>query len=132
MCTVITERMREHPRIAKRDLKVYKAGYNNWDGIFHCSYRSYAYEKDVEHNTDFGFSYDSSVYDKVEKNYSDSIPEGNRVYVTNGFHSFLTKCKDRVSSRESFALFIIPKGSKYYCNKVGNVVSDTIIFKNFL
>ena len=71
--------------------------------------------------------YDSKlVYIKNKLNKTEMVKTNltNRIEINEGFHSEKGK-------RGSNALFIIPKGSKYYENKY-EYVSNQIIFKRFL
>jgi hypothetical protein len=52
----------------------------------------------------------------------------NSIY--NGYHSFQRKRlarEDSTNSEKSIVKFYIPKGSKYYMNKCGEIVSSSIV-----
>ena len=129
MCTVITKNMKPRPRIAKEDIPVYKYSQNLGDGNFHSNFKNFHYRPEVTYTTVFSFSARELVSDSREALYLETILNSKRVFVVEGFHSFNRKSR---SSSKDKALFIIPKGTKYYLNKAGNAVSESIIFKYFL
>lgn len=140
MCTVITKQMEGNPLIAKKDIKVYKIGtrYTPLEGYskFISLYQNFIYSPEHLFQTKFIYIYDGQTSDMKESDYMDTIEEQDRVFVTRGFHSYISKTRgigsSRTGSRTEIGLFIIPKGALYYVNGSDNVVSNQIIFKKFL
>ena len=144
MCTVIHKQNWGHPLTADIDLTVYKNGAFNYKeeeedenkptSNFRSRYRGKVYTPDVVYIVEMKLTEDTSVSDTEEDNYRQTIPSGQRLYIGQGFHSYDTI--DRARARgvhwKTIAEFIIPKGSLYYLNGSGNIVSNQIIFKKFI
>ena len=136
MCTIIPLQKQNHPQIAEEDIIVYKLGYRSFrEIVFTSELLKYSYlPGEVRHAS---FSYDTSrnispmYYGSAEGTYRDSLK--NPIGVCQGFHALtrLTLAKHHKISK-SIGRFTIPKGSKYYKNPVGHIVSDTIIFNEFI
>lgn len=130
MCTVITNKAK--PRIATEDIKVYKFCKKGSNRIVSAVYE-YPYVPNVLNKAEFVYSSIGSCSDVIEDEYSISL-RGVPRFVRDGFHSY--NSIERAMSIKWYGkilcLFIIPKGSFYYMNKCGNVVSNQIIFKECL
>ena len=107
----------QKPKIATEDIICYKRGMKLKGDRFEPScQRRYIYEKDV-------------IQTKIILRKKDYY--GNWE-INEGYHSFI-KRPERTGAGKMQALFIIPKGTRYYENKTANVrVSETIIFKEIL
>lgn len=131
MCTVIPKSKKGHPSIAKEDIEVYKTCDKIDKTSVSSCYQKFLYRKDKLYSiTKFSYDNDRCCSDTIEHDYRDTLD--NPVYVNKGFHSF-DKNDNRL--KDHFELpcrFIIPKGSRYYKNSVGNIVSNQIIFKEIL
>lgn len=136
MCWVSTEAIRQ---VAKEDIKVFKIGENH-EGMFCSMYKGFEYQLnqlytsciDIEsqdYNNRFvgsqGFhSYDPSiVHLKISKNneilrWEVKTIHGRLDYDTDGINNVKAEC-------------VIPKGSVYYENDFGEIISNQIIIKNF-
>lgn len=133
MCTIIKKTQFNRPKIAKKDITVYKCGnisYNGHNFISNCE--GFLYIPEVLNEEQFTYDDDNSVSDEIEMDYlRTGIPVK---YVIEGFHSFksVQRMRDGGNDSETDAKFIIPKGAKYYENECGNLVSNQIIFKKFI
>lgn len=137
MCTVITLEQKDKPSFATKDIKVYKIGkfisFLKFLSVYldHEYITEYLYKNKIKYNKDAYL-----VSDTIELHYRNSIPFGQAVFITKGFHSFATlkrlKESDKLLSSNEIGLFIIPKGSLYYKNGCNNIVSNQIIFKHFI
>lgn len=135
MCTIILKG--QEPILAEEDIKVYKSCFEKENGV-KSIFEEFSYEKDIVYKTDFTFGKKSSDFiasDDNEYLYKKSLNKEEVSSVMKGFHSLMTFDKERLDyyfSKYVFCLFIIPKGSLYYINPVGNVVSNQIIFKEII
>lgn len=139
MCTLIRKAQKHHPRTAKADIVVYKTGELNYSDEdydpdeFKSRFRGFVYKKDVVYEGGFTYDIETLVSDDVENVYRHTLKPEDRVYVSEGFHSFITR--ERALEPHSDLLvaeFIIPQGAKYYRNDCGNVVSNKIMFRRYL
>lgn len=139
MCTIISKKQKGHPKTAETDIEVFKICNKFNEDIATSLFQDYPYRKDKKHETDFTYAdprYEGGLDAKEAKYYSSL--EGEAECVKNGFHALNTLDKDRISKLgcleyESWICsFIIPKGSKYYKNPTGCIVSNQIIFNNFI
>ena len=121
-------------KIAKQDFYVYKLGYVSNKG-FRSLYQNFIYEP-------------KEINKKVELNPIQVFEHGSACVIYEGYHSYkdiampyselglhyrtiyLGKTVQyiRLNNIYSIATFIIPKGSKYYENDVGEIVSSNIIY----
>lgn len=110
-------------KIAEKDIVVYKYTSNILDNsIFTSDIISFLYNKD-EINIDidlFSFNVVKCLFLKI-------------IIITEGYHSFkniklLKKSYLYDSESCKIAKFIIPKGSSYYKNNDGEIVSSNIIY----
>jgi hypothetical protein len=132
MCTAILKGQK--PLIAEKDIIVYKASYKEEnENIFTSMFERYRYLKENLHRAEMTFTNDFCVSDRVEQDYVEDRGEENFLFVKKGFHSFVSieRIRKEYSGGE-VAEFIIPKGSKYYSNECGNIVSNAIIFNEWL
>lgn len=131
MCTVITSRQK--PKIAKKDIPVYKDVLKVTK--HHCMslFQGFNYIANVLYATEMTIVEDAGTADNVEAVYSISLFEPR--YVQHGFHAFASIKRMRkrgVQFDTVEAEFIIPKGSLYYLNGANNIVSNQIIFKDYI
>lgn len=127
-------------KIAKRDFYVYKLGYVSYKG-FHSLYQNFIYtpkeiNKEVKLNPNI-FEY--TVF-KLKEEQLCSIYEGYHSYKDislpySGIGSYsriiyLGKYQENIRLSKSYyiATFIVPKGSEYYENINGEIVSSSIIY----
>ena len=121
-------------KIAKRDFYVYKIGRVSNKG-FNSLYQNFIYEP-------------KEINKKVELNPIQRLEYGSAYVIYEGYHSYkdiampysdlhqyyrtiyLGKITNdiRLNNIYSIATFLIPKGSKYYENEVGIIVSSDIIY----
>jgi hypothetical protein len=148
MC-LLTEQ--KEPKIAETDITVYKiVELQSTDLYAYAIFRNFTYETNVIYNIEIEETDDidniSWFDDEVGQKYltSDGIPiesisrmEYKRLYITNklpfkifgqGFHSAKTRKRLTPLFNGRIAVFIIPKGSKYYEDKSDLLVSDKIKF----
>jgi hypothetical protein len=136
MCTIIPRYLKNRPKTAKKDIVVYKGGYiyDLSKKSFITPYMDFIYEKDILYKEELTYdSHDLAGYDDVEGAYRICLP--HPLAVVKGFHSLSTLDKKRLNGYRYdriFGEFVIPKGSKYFINPCGNVVSNQIVFKKFL
>lgn len=127
-------------KVAKRDFYVYKVG-SVFEGIFRSLYQSYVY-KLKELNKEIKIKpviHDYDIY-KLKKEHRGIIYEGyhsykdiSMPYSELGSYSrviYLGKLAGdlRLYNPYYIATFIIPKGSEYYENDDGEIVSSNIIY----
>lgn len=134
MCTVISNRVKGHPKTASKDIVVYKLGHSLEEGeMFKSPYCRFCYKKDELYTTEFTFA-TSGQFDDIEGEYRQSL--NNPQFVAKGFHALIELDVERLTDDSlniyTRALFIIPKGAKYYVNPAKCIVSNQIIFKEFL
>lgn len=134
MCTVISNRVKGHPKTASNDIVVYKLGHKLEEGeVFKSPYCRFLYEKDKLYSTEFTFA-TSGQFDYIEGLYRQAL--GCPAFVAGGFHALTHLDTGRLTdtSKDIYtrALFIIPKGAQYYVNPAKCIVSNQIIFKHFV
>jgi len=143
MCTAILIADAKVPKVAIADMIVYKVGMKidpkerNEKYRFRTPYQFTVYEPDKLAKAAMRFIKEGGFSDDTERNY---VLENGRykafAYVREGIHSFtnVERAKKHINRDAYFYIgeFIIPKGSKYYENACGNIVSNKIIFKQFL
>ncbi len=125
------KRASERPKIAKKDIVVYKILKNRRVGLsgrpaWATVYQNFKFSK--------GYHYYQEVY-KSEGEFGISFKQdslGVRVRIDEGLHAWTTKS---TASRNCFGdvkIFemIIPKGSKYYLGRNGDIVSNNLIWKS--
>ncbi len=135
MCYVSEFSLAKKPRIAKRNIKVFKFGLRRFDKVIPYYYREYSgmnYREGIEYNSEIR-----------------SKDIGFKIYIDKGLHSFNSKlcwskkikgylkvCSILMSPDMEFANNAelvkikchIPKGSTYYINYLtGEMVSDRIV-----
>ena len=123
MCLFATTK---RPYTAKRDLTCYKA-------IRKSNYSRNGrlkYEVGRKYHTEMLKDYNDTFADGVVGVYGDQsgFPVGAGFHSTKTIQRLLQSCSNYANSSK-IAVFIIPKGSKYYLDDTGLVVSDTIIYK---
>ena len=135
MCTIIPKTSVNRPKTAKKDIVVYKGcdriwGDDKYDKVS-AHYQSFTYIKDKLNTTKLHYSLsENCASDAIEGDYKDSLD--NYVAITRGFHAFCKLDPIRLRWCGVTCEFVIPKGSKYHVNPVGNIVSNQIIFKKIL
>jgi len=136
MCTVIQKE--QLPKIAEKDIEVYKLAQVKMSDTFMSAYKGFCYKAGKEYRTEFTFS---NIAEQVSDSYelkwrNITIPVYNRRYVMEGFHSYNSIKRLKLTELYSYSviigLFIIPKGATYYENGAGNIVSNRLIFKNYV
>jgi hypothetical protein len=136
MCTVIPLRKMNKPSIAKEDIVVYKAGLDSLEGNqFVSPFQSFKYELGKTYNVNFDYNNSDVAFDNKETKYKWKLTNSYAM-VRSGFHALTTLDKKRFNKGSrvyaTFGKFIIPKGSNYFKNSAGCIVSETIIFKEFI
>jgi len=127
MCLFATTK---RPYTAKRDLTCYKAIKPSGRAFLH----NFIYKKGVPNVTEMKKTNDKESPDCIFSKY------GGKTFNTigDGFHSaknperFLNPIANYFGRGLVIARFIIPKGSKYYLDNTGLVVSNQIIFKEVI
>ena len=135
--------------IAEENIKVYKY-VRIIDGNFHSEFNGFCYKQGVIYETELKTSETRiEMFDKVvtKKYIPDGMKQGSielKKYIRNnykcineGFHSSFSeerlkdKLKDILKFRKNFEIqkFIIPKGSEYYKDETGLLVSNRILWK---
>jgi len=125
------------PIEATEDLEVFKAivvAY--FEPKNHCSsiYKDFSYVFDKLYKTEMKESDDGAYFDYTDRIAYELINPKTK-FITSGFHSTSTKQRLNDHIRYSFQKIvkcIIPKGSMYYINKTGCIVSNQIIVTNKL
>ena len=138
MCTIIKLSQKNRPRIATKDIQVYKVGsWINRNDQFTSKYYGHDYVSDQLYTAEFSYSNNDSCSDSTEADYYVKLREKGvkQVFVGQGFHAYVSI--DRISREYGFkpinlGLFVIPKGAEYYLNGAGNIVSNQIIFKEYI
>lgn len=137
MCTVIKLSQKYHPKTAKKEIVVYKVSQTVLKDSFYSMIRYHPYIKDKLYTTAFTYHPWGSSSDVVESTYAMSLRiNRTAVFVYNGFHSYISL--ERVDKAgyvvpsPRIGEFIIPVGAKYYENECGNIVSNQIIFKDYV
>ena len=131
MCWVSNKAIK---KIAERDFYVYKLGYIYNKG-FRSLYQNFIYKskeinKKVELNPIQVFEYGSACviyegyhsYKDIAMPYSDLRPYYRTIYLGKIVQDI------RLNNIYFIATFIVPKGSEYYENHVGEIVSSSIIY----
>lgn len=134
MCTAILIADAKTPKRAIADIIVYKVGKINPKGLFVSPYQYTIYVPNKLVKAAMRFTSKSGFADGTEYNYvMINGGEDKFAYVQTGFHSFTSIERAKIHAGRdlfySIGEFIIPKGSKYYENGCGNIVSNQIIFK---
>ena len=135
MCLITT---RKKPFIAKEDMIVYKAFSRrsmSYENMFFTSIHfPKTYEVGRIYNTTMKIIDSEMTYDSVTvTERQELIDNGKKVYAIGpGFHA--AELKSRIfSERQRFICeCIIPKGSKYYIDNTGLIVSNSIIVSKLL
>jgi hypothetical protein len=142
MCTaILKEDFKKGPKIAKTDMVVYKV--NTKDilnpEVFRSEYQTYTYRINDLHDADIIVSDDDEcVSDGVEHAFVIATKGtwGSFHYILRGFHAYVSLARVKQSWKPwiecTIGRFIIPKGAQYYKNACGNIVSNQIIFKEFV
>ena len=137
MCTIIEERQKGHPKIAKKDIVVYKVCSKIDDNKVRASYYERIYRKNALYNSTFSYTNQETYSDNTEGFTMHELGKPLS-FVAEGFHAFTSLDKKRLvlqiweDDKDVVCKFIIPKGAKYYQNIAGNIVSNQIIFKEIL
>lgn len=103
---------------AEQDIVVYKCGFKQNPRTFKSLYQQYIYLK--------GKKQPIIPLEVIHQN--------NRYEIHKGYHSYITKdcLPTRYTQKDvEIAEFIIPKGSTYYIDLIGHIVSNTIRFKQW-
>jgi hypothetical protein len=136
MC-LITEK--QSYKIAKRDIPVWKHLINGSSPLM-----GFKYEKDVLYKQPIQLVTEEDFYNRTEWEwvtpfdkvamehycYHPDIMNPNLIYIEIGFHSFYKRAISSQFDFEDIVDFIIPKGSRYYKDETGLIVSNRIILKN--
>jgi hypothetical protein len=138
MCWIGGE-IETRPRIAKNDITVYKIGLISRSGKTFTSFlREYKYrvgtlQKKI--NLTALPSYPDSGLCVIDDGYH-SYSAGNKIQIDDYYISVFMRIKTNAVSTGrveyfqpvSIGKFIIPKGTKYYINRYGEVVSEQIMY----
>ncbi len=122
------------PIEATEDLEVFKAIVTYYQVEDCCSsiYQEFSYIFDKLYQTEMKESNDGNYFDSIDKR-AYLFPGSKTKFITNGFHSANTKQRLRDHIRyciQKITKCIIPKGSLYYINETGCIVSNQIILTN--
>jgi len=138
MCTAILKKeYAKGPKIAKADMVVYKVTDVNFENIFGSKFRDYTYRPNELHTATFSIGEEVSS-DDVEYNYIMSFKQRHNAFnfISTGLHAYISIARIKMNwyniRRLGIGRFIIPKGAQYYKNACGNIVSNQIIFKEFV
>jgi len=138
MCTIIPFKKKNKPSVAKEDIEVYKCGFEDLesDDVLITPYQHFFYIKDKLYKEKFTYDdHSSQAFDNKETDYQWSLKDGYTAVVY-GFHALTNFDVKRFNSGTAyynrFGRFIIPKGSNYFRNGAGCIVSEQIIFKEFI
>ena len=121
--------------IAEKDIIVYKYGFKEND-IFISRFTNYLYIKN-KHNPEIKLE---AKYEQPDTLLGNKF-EPFHYIILNGYHSYLKleNMKDELYNSQDprideivLAKFIIPKNSEYYINTNNQIVSNNIIFKDFI
>lgn len=107
--------------IAEEDIEVFKVSdcFGIFDHYFKSLFYQHVYEKDT-------FQREIKISDR-------KYPGHSFYLIEHGYHSYSKEYPFNRSARNyRLALFIIPKGTRYTKNSDLEIVSETIIFKNYL
>lgn len=129
MCTIILKNQK--PIEATEDITVYKSLVYKKEIGYSSIYEGFSYKKDVLYETKFTYTSNLRASDEIEAKYRDSLNENLLLAVEHGFHS-LKNLERRRLRYNVICIFIIPKGTMYYENPCGNIVSNKIILKGSL
>jgi hypothetical protein len=116
--------------IAAEDLIVYKA-LSIFSPDYFCSiYRSFGYKVGQLYKTKITRSTNGTVFDYQDDVTYENFDHKELIYISKGFHA--ANKKNRLSHEvdddtKVLVECIIPKGSRYYTNRTGCVVSNQII-----
>jgi hypothetical protein len=147
MCTVIPKRNKNKPLMAKKDIEVFKVGYVKCEKteypqeINECisPFTDFKYIRGELYEETLSFTSYIAYFDAIEGEYARKLKQP--AFVAKGFHSLkkfdterlhLTKAWNRIYLKAGYLSFIIPKGSLYYSNNAGCMVSNRIIFNKFI
>jgi hypothetical protein len=131
---VIELRKKGHPKTAKTGIEVFKdcEVYDFVDPNKAEAWNGFVYERGILYKTKFTYTTERGVSDSVEMEYYEkliahSIPIA---FIAEGFHSYnnIEMYPRNIGKDSLYHKYLIPKGSKYYENDAGCVVSDAIIF----
>ena len=119
-------------KTAQEDIEVYKFGNVCNDNCFHpYFYENLGYKKDTLNNEIKLEIIDGIVVDRFYKNPSENF------LIIEGYHSYSGECfydcrlhmlDERYLFASHIGTFIIPKGSEYYENEDGEIVSSNIFW----
>lgn len=133
MCTVILIEEKGKPKIAKRDIAVYKRCIRSEEGDILSYFERFKYIPNRLYKVRLSFTESRNAFDDIEQEYAESLSRDAIVYVGHGFHAVLKPSRLRASILDDVdgivRKFIVPKGAKYYTNAVGNIVSNKIILR---
>ena len=120
--------------IAEEDMVVYKQGIKVEESVFSSGFFTFSYKQNTLYETKIKkgiFHYFDCIaermYNNMEERYLQSFGAG--------FHSAFTKERfdtTGIPGEDSIAEFIIPKGSEYIKDETGLLVSNKIIFKQWV
>ena len=120
--------------IAEEDMIVYKEGkFPHNEKLFQSALRPFFYRKFSLYKTEILESGSQAGYDNIVTNFYYSSKSDRKIYsFGQGFHSALELKRLSGSSFYRNAEFIIPKGSEYIKDETGLLVSNKIIFKQWV
>jgi hypothetical protein len=116
--------------IAAEDLIVYKVLSVPSPDYFCSIYRSFGYKVGQLYKTKITRSTNGTVFDSRDDIAYDNFDPKELIFIKQGFHSANKKLRlshEVDDDTKVLVECIIPKGSKYYTNRTGCVVSNQII-----
>lgn len=130
MCLVTTD---PTVHIAEEDMIVYKQGLKETENIFNSSFYTFSYKKDVLYETEIGIG-TGLYFDCMSDRVYDNIEEKHLHYFGPGFHSAFNpnRFNDTGTEEDSIAEFIVPKGAEYIKDATSLLISNKIIFKQWI
>jgi hypothetical protein len=119
------------PIEATEDLEVFKVvvAYNEKENWCRSIYKSFYYIFDKLYQTETEESIEGVLFDDLDR-IAHGFDESKTKFITKGFHSANTKQRLKnhaICLHQKIVKCIIPKGSMYYINETGCIVSNQII-----
>lgn len=141
MCLVITKDQVNNPQIAENDLEVFKICTKWSEDIAISIFEDFPYRKGELYKTELTYvdpEYHGG-FDSVEMRYLSKLErDGNAMMVLHGFHALNSLDKNRLGKLNCLekddwvCSFTIPAGSEYLENPTGCIVSNQIIFNDYI
>lgn len=123
------------PFTAKKDIHVFKLVCKLlFSDDFRSPFQSFIYTVNEFNRTELLFSKSVSSFDPIATSDRDSMASNGIKFITisSGFHAISTKLRVKTTNISELTLIdaIIPKGSLYYKDNTGLIVSNQIIITN--